>query len=52
MTKVQVWSCAHSTNQQWAVRAVPGGSQIYNPPSGYCMTAVRTSGSGSDNSAS
>ena len=44
VTYPQVWSCAHSANQQWAVRSVPGGSQVYNQPSGKCLTAVSAPG--------
>lgn len=42
--KTQVWACAHSGNQQWVLRAAPGGSQLYNPANDKCMTAVSTSG--------
>jgi len=44
MTKIQVWACAHSANQQWSVKSVPGGHQVINTPSGKCLTAVPTSG--------
>merc|ERR1719375_661191 len=30
--KLQVWACAHSDNQLWALRAVPGGSRVVNVP--------------------
>ena len=43
--KLQTYACAHSPNQQWAVRSVPGGSNIYSLASGMCVTAISTTGS-------
>jgi len=42
--KLQVWECMRSSNQLWAIRAVPGGAQIYSIGSSRCVTAVRTQG--------
>jgi glucosylceramidase len=43
--RLQTYACAHSANQMWAVRSVPGGSQIYNPSTGLCVTAISSTGS-------
>ena len=46
--KIQTYACEAAVggleNQQWAMRSVDGGSQLYNPPSGLCLTAVSTDG--------
>ena len=45
--KLHSWACNHSLpTQQWQVRKVAGGgSQIFNPPTGKCLTAVTAAGS-------
>ena len=40
----QVWECRRAANQLWAIRAVPGGAQIYSIDSSRCVTAVQTQG--------
>ena len=43
--KIQSFACNHSLpTQKWAVRKVEGGSQIFNPPTKMCLTAVSTNG--------
>ena len=52
--KVQLWACKQGDspdplhggkgNQAWTINTVPGGSQLVNPTSGLCLTAVKAEG--------